>query len=119
MEFSDFKKNPKDLIGKTVLHITNSKNSIKKISRITKTTFEIEGVDETKFNIVNGKAKLGGGRQNWMTMNKCELLTPTEEQTLLEEWKVKKRIKQIKETLLQKIDSLSIEQLEMIFKIIE
>lgn len=109
MELSDFKDNPKDLIGKYVLIASRYRQEVKKITRVTKTAF---GFDDTSdlFSLTNGFIKGGG---NW-NFTSAKLITEERANELRSIWDKEKRQRQLKEQLTEKLKSATLQQLEAI-----
>ena len=128
MEFSDFKDNPNGLIGQYVLWTSGSihspDRSISRINKVTKTSFKIEG-NENSFNISNGYKKGGDtGRSSWGFTNRCELISEEKANQLLITWRENKAKRVLMNEIMdffkspENREKLTIEQLGGIGKIL-
>lgn len=109
MELSDFKDNPKDLIGKYVWITSRYGQEVKKITRVTKTAF---GFDDTSdlFSLKSGWLK---GGDAWSIVS-AKLITEERANELRSIWAKVKRHRHLKEQLKEKLKSATLEQLEAI-----
>jgi hypothetical protein len=120
-KFSDYQNDPQKLVGKLVVRtisgLTNSSSSIKKITKATKTQFEIEGT-ETKFRTDNGSAKVKStGRMGWGNHDDCTLITPEEAERLQKKWNLNKLKRELHDKILvglKDIKTISLEQIQNI-----
>lgn len=114
MEFSDFKDNPNDLIGKKV-HVTNRYNSfIATITKVTKTSFKIDDSDSL-YNLINGELR---GKVSFDNTT-AKLLTPEQETKLLLRYKQIKDKKDLKTLFENEFNNLTHEQVIAITNIIK
>jgi hypothetical protein len=125
MNFEDFKNDPQQLLNQYVLYeygmTYNSKNSlyIRKIIKVTKTGFKING-DAALFDINTGRQKGLNGRMHMGTVSICRLLTEEEATELSKKWRIKKEIKSKKleiVNILEKCDDL--DKIDSILKILK
>lgn len=116
--FKDFP--PDELVGKSVVYRSGQTNVshssfFKKIERVTKTGFRIEGV--TGLFDFNGERKWLSDRSDWSTISECQLITEEEKVVIARMWKAKKEMKQLKEDIITQVErtgfaASTLEQLE-------
>jgi|LakMenEpi03Aug12_release.lakeMendotaPanAssembly.Ray.scaffolds.fasta_scaffold811120_3 hypothetical protein len=118
MKFSDFKDNPQDLVGKTVLYRSGQSYSersislsLRKIERVTKTGFAITHPATVLFSLIDGHQKGLNGRMDMGTISQCELLTDDEANEYRRKWKRQKEEKMLREEMLAKFNTLTYDQL--------
>lgn len=113
MNFQDFK--PEELVGKYVLIIDRYSRKIKKISKVTKASFKVDG-DDSNFSLVGGRKR---GGDTWYPTY-AELISEEEAKLLSREWKETKLKKELIDKIKEKIDSVaSLERLQEIYTLIE
>lgn len=98
MNFNDFADNPKELIGKLVLHTSGftysdrTNKCIRVIKSVSKTAFKITN-SAALFSLTNGSQKGLSGKQNMGNISECKLITEDEANDLRTKWKEQKEIK--------------------------
>ncbi len=124
MNFTDFRDNPTELIGKLVLYSSGMSyssslsGSIKTIDKITKTGFRITDKPDALFSFIDGYQKGLTGRQNMGTISQCKLITEQESIEIKNNWAMKKKVNEMRKEIGDKLMSLTFEQLQDILKII-
>jgi len=117
MKLIDFKNNPQELIGKTVIYesgMTHSeyrRRSLMKIIKVTKTGFKLFSMPDTLFNF-DGSEKGLNIPSRMAIISKCELVTEEEADILRAEWKQQKQVKQLREKMKAKLETMTFEQLK-------
>ena len=110
MEFSDFKDNPKELIGKLVLV---DDNAIRKITRVTKTSFGINDSDKL-FSLINGRERTSG-RWHWST---CRLITEEKASEYRKKWAEHKQAMSLMDEIGGSLKTMPLETLRKIKQLI-
>ena len=121
MNFSDFKDNPQDLVGRNVLYQYGSINgsTIKELNTIVsvnKKGFIIEKHLEKTFSFDDGqeKKKLTG-----LSFSKCTLISLQERDEYIRIWKEYKNSKVLRTKIIEKLESISFAKLKEIEAIID
>lgn len=118
MEFSDFKDNPQDLVGKTVLHesgktYSNRRSlSLLKIVKVTKTGFRLDSMPDGLFSLIDGRQKGLNDRMNIGTISRCSLVTEEEADKLRKDWRLAKETRALREKMQEKLKTMTFEQLQ-------
>ncbi len=118
MEFKDFENNYEELIGKTVLYEIGQSYSEKrsrsliKIEKVTKTGFRLFSMPDALFSFIDGRQKGLTGRMYMGTISKCRLVTDEEANQIREQWKRNKEESILREKMLEKVKTMSFEQLK-------
>jgi len=127
MEFKDFENDYSKLVGKLVVYTSgksyakNKSRYIRKIVKVTKTGFRIYDFEKILFDFT-GMQKGLHGRMGMGTISICKLITEDEAKKLSSEWKHNKKIKEMKnqimEVILNNINNLDEDKIKKIFNII-
>lgn len=118
MEFLDFKENPQDLVGKTVLYEsgkTYSKHKnlcLVKIVKVTKTGFRLDSMPDFLFSLIDGRQKGLNDRMYIGTISRCSLVTDEEADELRETWGIAKKERALREKMQEKLKTMTLEQLQ-------
>ncbi len=118
MEFLDFKENPQDLVGKTVLYEsgkTYSKHKslyLVKIVKVTKTGFRLDSMPDFLFSLIDGRQKGLNDRMDIGTISRCSLVTDEEADELRETWGIAKKERALREKMQEKLKTMTLEQLQ-------
>lgn len=118
MEFKDFKNNPQNLLGKTVIyesgHTYSNKisKSLHKIEKITKTGFRISAYSDALFSLIDGYQKGLNGRMDMSIISRCKLVTDEEANQLKNKWKLDKEERLLREKMQEKLKAMSLDQLK-------
>ena len=118
MEFKDFESNPNELIGKWVVYESgfgyseDRSKSLRKIESVTKTGFRLSSMPDVLFNLIDGRQKGLNGRMNISVISKCKLVTDEEANQIREQWKLNKEERALREKMLEKVKTMSFEQLK-------
>jgi len=118
MEFKDFQHNYEELIGKTVLYESGQSYSerrswsLVKITKVTKTGFRLFSMPDYLFGFIDGKQKGLTDKIYMGTVSKCRLVTDEEANELRERWKRDKEVRILREKILEKVKTMSFEQLK-------
>ena len=118
MEFLDFKENPQDLVGKTVLYEsgkTYRKHKslyLVKIVKVTKTGFRLDSMPDFLFSLIDGRQKGLNDRMDIGTISRCSLVTDKEADELRETWGIAKKERALREKMQEKLKTMTLEQLQ-------
>lgn len=112
MDFTKY--NPKDLIGKEVLISSRYHKQIKKINKVLKISFCVDG-SATKFRLINGR-EVGG--DTWSS-SRAELITEKDAELLRAKWKMESEMYQWKTDIEEKLNKATHSQLKQIFEILK
>jgi hypothetical protein len=124
--FQDFINDPQALIGQLVCYysgLSHSKSLSRSICKIIKVGpgfggwFSIENNDK-KFSIIDGWEKMSRDRSSWGSVSYCKLITENEAEELRMEFARNKYMNAMRNTLTDKLNLLTYEQLIEIEKII-
>ena len=113
MEFNDFKDNPQDLVGKTVLYedghtywsVTNKRFC--KIEKVLAKGFKISCEPDLIFRLDDGYSK----QHTVGFVSKCTLLTEEEVKELSLKWSRAKEERVLREQMKAKVETMTYEQL--------
>jgi hypothetical protein len=119
ISFRDFKNNPSGLLGQFVLYESGTSYGgvsryIKKIEKVTKTGFRITENPLDLFSFIDGYQKGLNGRMHIGTVSKCKLITPEYADFLRSEWKKAKETRGLREQMMEKLKTMTFEQLKQI-----
>ncbi len=123
-KFKDFESDYSELIDKYVLYESgvtygSKSKSICRITKVTKTGFKINGVEnEDKIFHFDGGQKGLTGRMNIGKISNCTLLTVEEAQEISKTWKKNRQVKELRKKILAEIENIDFEKLEEINKIL-
>lgn len=119
MNFNDY-ENKQDLIGKTVLYESgmsysdNRRRCLLKIEKVTKTGFKLFTMPNSIFSFISGNQNGLNGKMNMGIISQCTLVTDEDANELRRLWKRHKEEKLLRETILEKIKTMTFEQLKKI-----
>lgn len=123
LTLKDFEGKAEQLFGRLVLYergqsYSNTRNRyLRKISKVTKTGFRIEGHDDALFGF-DGWQKGLSSRIDMRPISKCELISEAKADELRKEWARKKATTEAIIAVKEKIDKLTLEKLNQILEII-
>jgi hypothetical protein len=120
MEFKDFKNNPQELVGKYVLYESGMsyseqiRRSIVQIGKVTKTGFRLNAISmqDMLFSLADGWQKGLNSKMDMGTISRCTLLTDEEAENTINQWRIKKEEKALRDRMKTKLESMTFEQLQ-------
>jgi hypothetical protein len=120
MEFKDFKNNPQELVGKYVLYESGKSyseqriRSIVQIGKVTKTGFRLNAISmqDMLFSLADGWQKGLNSKMDMGTISRCTLLTDEEAENTINQWRIKKEEKALRDRMKTKLESMTFEQLQ-------
>lgn len=120
MDFKDFEGKYQELIGRTVLyesgHTYSEKRnrSLLKIQKVLKTGFRLFSMPDSLFSLIDGRQKGLNSKFDMSTISQCTLLTDDEANQLREQWKRIKAENELRNKIMEKVKSMTFEQLQKI-----
>ena len=119
--FRSFDGHHEKLVGKYVLWTHgmsySQKDSISKITKVTKTSFKI-GDEPTLFDFTGSGRGVGSSRMDMGSVSRCEIISDDEAKEISAKWRLNSEINKMKDDVRKSIDTLTHEQLTAIMNII-